>query len=516
MSNSTILSIVRDITQRKQLELTAQENLAKFSKAYNNPFVGMVIKNQHKKIVDANCYFLNLIGYSLEEIKGKTIQDLNLIALEKTKEENTPYNAFINSDRIDKIEVEFTSKNGKNLHLITSIEPYEYLGEKYSLSIYIDQTDSKNANLAIAASEKRYKQFTERISDAYVSFDANWNFMDINAKAAKVVGMDAKEMIGKNLWDEFPTFKNSEAYAIFMGAMTRQVYTHFEQYHESVDRWVENHLYPSSNGLSVFFRDITHRKKADEEKQQLISVIENSPGFIGLATLEGKPLFLNDAGKKLVNLPKDVDLKNGTIYDFFEDDYRDVIANEHLPTIREKGLWTGEVPLKNFKTNIPTPLEFSGFSIKDKTTNKPIAIGAIGFDLTERKKTQKEILALQSKMDAAIRIGKIGYWDFDMESKVFICSPLMYNIYDLEQDAVIDIPLLESLIHPDDLEMHRKNVRQILKEKTTHAFTYRIIIKDGSIKHLMVEIEVERDANNRAINIRGTILDIYLKLFHEY
>ena len=508
LSNSTILSIVRDITQRKQLELTAQENLAKFSKAYNNPFVGMVIKNQHKKIVDANCYFLNLIGYSLEEIKGKTIQDLNLIALEKTKEENTPYNAFINSDRIDKIEVEFTSKNGKNLHLITSIEPYEYLGEKYSLSIYIDQTDSKNANLAIAASEKRYKQFTERISDAYVSFDANWNFMDINAKAAKVVGMDAKEMIGKNLWDEFPTFKNSEAYAIFMGAMTRQVYTHFEQYHESVDRWVENHLYPSSNGLSVFFRDITHRKKADEEKQQLISVIENSPGFIGLATLEGKPLFLNDAGKKLVNLPKDVDLKNGTIYDFFEDDYRDVIANEHLPTIREKGLWTGEVPLKNFKTNIPTPLEFSGFSIKDKTTNKPIAIGAIGFDLTERKKTQKEILALQSKMDAAIRIGKIGYWDFDMESKVFICSPLMYNIYDLEQDAVIDIPLLESLIHPDDLEMHRKNVRQILKEKTTHAFTYRIIIKDGSIKHLMVEIEVERDANNRAINIRGTILDI--------
>jgi len=508
LSNSTILSIVRDISQRKQLELIAQENLVKFSKAYNNQFVGMVIKDQHKKFVDANSYFLNLIEYTLEEIKGKTIQELNLFDIEKTEQVNSEYNAFINTDRINKIELDFKSKSGKTLHLITSVEPYEYLGEKFSLCIYIDQTDSKNANLAIAASEKRYKQFTERISDAYVSFDANWNFMDINAKAAKVVGMDAKEMIGKNLWDEFPTFKNSEAYAIFIGAMTRQVYTHFEQYHENVDRWVENHLYPSSNGLSVFFRDITHRKKADEEKQRLISVIENSPGFIGLATLDGKPLFLNDAGKKLMNLPKDNDLKNGTIYDFFQDDYKNIIENEHLPTIKEKGIWTGEVPLKNFKNNNPIPLEFSGFSIKDKTTNQPIAIGAIGFDLTERKKTQKEILALQNKMDAAIRIGKIGYWDFDMESEVFICSPLMYDIYDLEQDAVIDIPLLESLIHPDDLDMHRKNVRQILKEKTTHAFTYRIIIKDGSIKHLMVEIEVERDANNRAINIRGTILDI--------
>ncbi|MEP2056541.1 MAG: PAS domain S-box protein [Maribacter litoralis] len=508
LSNSTIIGIVRDVTQRIKLELSVQENLVKFSKAYNNGFVGMVIKDQNKRFIDANCYFLDLIGYSLEEIKGKTMHELGLIDMVEVVKKNPKLNAFINSDRVDKIEIELTTKNGQKLHLITSNEPYEYLGEKLCLSTYIDQTKSKNASIAIEKSEKRHRQFTERISDAYVSFDNNWCFTVINAKAAKIIGINAKEMIGKNVWDEFPSFKNSEAYAIYKGAVSRQVYTHFEQYHEEVDRWIENHLYPSSNGISIFFKDITYRKKADEEKQRLISVMENSPGFIGLATLEGKPLFLNDAGKKLVNLPENFDPKSTTIFDFFEDDYKDVIVNEHMPSIMEKGLWTGEVPLKNFKTNIPTPLEFSGFLIKDEKTNKPIAIGAIGFDLTERKKTQKEILALQSKMDAAIRIGKIGYWDYDMDSKTYICSPLIYHIYNIEPDTVIDIPFLESLIHPDDLEMHRQNVMLILKEKTTHAFSYRIIVKDGSVKYLMVEIEVDRNDDNRAINIRGTIIDI--------
>ncbi|WP_167333084.1 PAS domain S-box protein [Maribacter forsetii] len=508
LSDSTVLGIVRDVTKRKELELSVKENLVKFSKAYNNGFVGMVIKDENKRFLDANCYFLNLIGFSLEEIKGKTMHELGLVDMEEAVKTNPNLSAFINSDRVDKIEIELKTKNGQKLHLITSNEPYEYLGEKLSLSTYVDQTESKNTSIAIERSKKRYKQFTERISDAFVSFDQNWCFTDINAKAAKIVGMDPKEMLGKNVWEAFPSFKNSEAYAIYKGAVAKQVYTHFEQYHEEVGRWIENHIYPSSNGISIFFKDITYRKKTDEEKQRLVSIIENSPGFIGLATLEGKPLFLNDAGKKLVNLPKDIDPKSITIFDFFVDEYRDVIVNEHLPAIMEKGLWTGEVPLKNFKTNIPTPLEFSGFLIKDEKTNKPIAIGAIGFDLTERKKTQKEILALQSKMDAAIRIGKIGYWDFDMNTNTYICSPLIYTIYDISPDTILTTSFLETLIHPDDLELHRQNIREIIKEKNTHAFTYRIIVKDGSIKHLMVEIEIVRNSDNRAIDIKGTTIDI--------
>ncbi|WP_424003924.1 PAS domain S-box protein [Maribacter sp. IgM3_T14_3] len=508
INDTTILGIVRDISERKELELAAKENLARFGKAYNNRFVGMVIKDHNSCVVDANFYFLNLIGYSLDEIKGKTLGEIGLINFSPALDTNPGQKSVIESEGVDKAELDFTNKKGETLHLITSAEPYNYLGEKYSLSTFIDQTEAKRANLAILESERKYKQFTERISDAFVAFDQNWCFTDINIKAAKLVGMNPTEMLGKNVWDEYPEFKNSDAYSAFKKAMVDQVYTHFEQYHPKADLWVENHLYPSPNGLSVYFKDITYRKKVEQEKQQLISIIENSPGFIGLATLKGESVFMNDAGKRMIDLPVDFDIKNSTIFDFFEDEYRDVITNEHMPIIMEKGLWSGEVPLKNFKTKKTTPFEFSGFLIRDKKTDQPIAIGAIGFDLTERKKNQKEILVLQGKMDAAIRIGKIGYWDFDLETKSFICSPLMYTIYDIDQDTVLTIPYLESIIHPEDLEKHRQNLADIIKEKCNHNFTYRIIVRDGSIKYVMVEVEVLRDSNNKPLIFRGTVIDI--------
>ncbi|WP_405411645.1 PAS domain S-box protein [Maribacter sp. Asnod1-A12] len=508
VNETTFIAIVRDITERKKLEFIAEENLVKFSKAYNNGFVGMVILDHNRNFIDANPYFLNLIGYSLLEIKGKTISELGLIDVEEILKTNPHFNSSTSSCRVEKVELEFISKNGEKLYLINSIEPYEHLGKKYCLSTYIDHTEAKKANQDILQSEKKYKQFTERISDAFVAFDQNWCFTDINAKAAKIVGMDAIEMIGKNVWNEFPVFKNSEGHFKFKEAMRKQVYSFFEQYHPTVDRWIENHLYPSSEGISIYFRDITKKKKAEQEKQKLISVIENSPGFIGVATLEGEPIFLNDAGKNMIDLPSDFDFKKATIFDFFHDEYKEIIKNEHLPSIMSKGLWTGEVPIKNFKTKKSIPLEFSGFIIKDKLSNEPIGIGSIGFNLTERKKTEKEILDLKSKTDAAIRIGKIGYWDFDLDSESFICSPLMYDIYDIEQGTVLTISFLESIMHPDDVEEHRKNIELIIIEKSTHTFTYRIIVKDGTIKYLLVEVEVVRDPHNMAVNFKGTVIDI--------
>jgi len=390
INEDTFMGVVRDITERKKLELEAEENFVKFSKAYNNKFVGMAIKDQNNKFVDANYYFLDLIGYSLEEIKGKSATELGLINLDKVNKDDDV--DLLNSPhKIDRLQAEFITKKGSILHLLLSKEPYKYLDKNFSLSTYVDQTEAK---------------------------------------------------------------------------------------------------------------------RADREKQRLISIIENSPGFIGLATLSGEPLYLNDAGKKMINLPSDFNIYESKIFDFFDDKYKSVIVNEHMPTVMKKGLWTGEVPLKNFKTDTITPLEFYGFLIKDETTDEPIAIGSIGFDLTERKKNQKEILELQSKMNAAIRIGKIGYWDFDISTQSFVCSPLMYSIYDIEPDQLLTIPLLESLIHPDDVEKHRKNVREIILEKSSHAFSYRITVKDGSIKYVMVDIEVLRDSEDKAINFRGTVIDI--------
>ncbi|MEP2280270.1 PAS domain S-box protein [Maribacter sp.] len=368
--------------------------------------------------------------------------------------------------------------------------------------------EEKTALLKI--SQDRYRLLIEEASDAIVLSDFNANILDINPYGVHIFGYSKDELITKNLKElvspEEADIIPSRYKDMRKGKTVRSERTLVKKDGSLFYAEVSAKKLSNTTVLGII-RDITERKKADIEKQKLVSIIENSPGFIGLATIDGKALFMNDAGKNLVNLPSDSNINDATIFDFFEDNYKKVIANEHIPTIMEKGIWTGEVPLKNFKTNICTPLEFSGFLIKDKVTDMPIAIGAIGFDLTERKKSQKEILELQAKMNSAIRIGKIGYWDFDIESATFNCSPLMYSIYEMDESTILTIAYLESIIHPDDLELHRKNVNDLVTEKINHAFTYRIIV-NGNIKYLMVEVEVIRDPENLATTYRGTVIDI--------
>jgi len=416
LPNNTILGIARDSSERKKLEVLAQNNLQKFSKAFNINSVGMVIIDLHSGIVDANSYFLNLIGWSLEEIQGKTFTELNLIN-EASGISEKIIEALEGYGKIDTVDVVFKSKKGKDLHLLASSEVYDFNGKKYIQSAFIDRTEAKKNQLKIAQSETKYRELTERISDRKPS-----------------------EITGKNLWKEFPELANSKAESVFKKAMETQKYTLYEQFHENHERWFENHIYPSPEGLTVNFKDITNKKKTDLEKQQLISIIENSPGFIGLAGLDGKSTFLNEAGRKLVGLSPDKDLSDITIFDFFPETYKNTLVDVHVPHIQNKGSWSGEAPLKNFNTNEIIPTAFSGFIIRDKTTNKGIGIGSEAFDISERLKYEKEILELQSKMNAAIRIGKIGYWDWNVLSEIIAWSDQMFKIYDVEPGTIITVP----------------------------------------------------------------------------
>ena len=506
--NGDLLGILRDITERKELELIAEDNLQKFSKAFNSGFVGMVIKDDNKRFLDANSYFLDLIGYTLEEVKGKTIPELGLMDMEEALKKNPAICTLESSERVGKIEVEFKTKKGELLHLITSMEPYEHQNKKYSLSTYVNQTERKNSDFEIRRSEKKYRELTERISDAYIAFDKNWNFIYINAKAAIIVNIDAAEMMGKNLWEEFPEFKNTEAYAIFNEAMAKQAYTHFEQYHKQFDVWIENKLYPSPDGITIYFRDVTKKKKIDQENQKLIAVIENSPGFIGLASLKGKAIYLNDAGKNLVGFPVENNIADTSIFDFFPKEYHSIISNEHLSGIKENGIWCGEVPFQNFSTKKIVPADFSSFLIRDKITQNPIGIGCIAFDLTERKKVQNEILDLQTKMDAAIRIGKIGYWDWNLKTEIIEWSDRMYEIYDVDPGTIIDVSFAKKLVHPDDLEYHNAIIKLKSTTKDNDSFYYRIIHKNKSVKYVLVQMEVIEDTMDLPIRYRGTAVDI--------
>ena len=103
----------------------------------------------------------------------------------------------------------------------------------------------------------------------------------MNKRAGEIFNRDPQKMIGKHIWTEFPEGIGQPFYKAYYKAMEEQKYIHLEEYYQPYDRWFENRIYPSSEGLSIFFSDITARKKAEEElrmgHQRLSSYLTNSP-----------------------------------------------------------------------------------------------------------------------------------------------------------------------------------------------------------------------------------------------
>lgn len=143
------------------------------------------------------------------------------------------------------------------------------------VSSNLDITERKKASLLlIQFNEELTKQVKiktneltnifERVTDAFVALDKNWNFVYVNKKAGEIVGKNAENLIGKHIWTEFPAAIGHPLYRAYNEAMNEQHLVKIEEHYELNDRWFLNLIYPSADGLSIYLQDITERKKAEE------------------------------------------------------------------------------------------------------------------------------------------------------------------------------------------------------------------------------------------------------------
>jgi len=159
------------------------------------------------------------------------------------------------------------------------------------------------------------------------------------------------------------------------------------------------------------FRDVTAKKRMEEDQQIFMSLVENSTDIIGIATLDGKVFYLNKAGKKLVGLDSLGEVRGRRIEDFaFEKHFKPLQGM--LASLFEKGAWKGEARVRDFRTGTPIPVEIHGFVIKDEKTGQPIALAAIIRDISERKNLEEEMARGDKLSSIGILAGGIAH-DFN-------------------------------------------------------------------------------------------------------
>jgi PAS domain S-box-containing protein len=114
----------------------------------------------------------------------------------------------------------------------------------------------------------------ESIRDGFIALDGEWRFTYVNAEAERINGMRREDLIGKNQWEVFPATLGTVLESELRRARAEQVAVQFENYYAPWDKWFHVKAYPSKEGVSVFFHDITVRKRSEEALQRAHGELE--------------------------------------------------------------------------------------------------------------------------------------------------------------------------------------------------------------------------------------------------
>lgn len=157
------------------------------------------------------------------------------------------------------------------------------------------------------------KHTFDRITDAFIALDTNWCYTYVNKKAAELHQRTPESLLGKNIWEEFPDVINEPFYEALHRAMQLQKPENVQLYYSKDDKWFEDFIYPSFNGLSVYYQDITEKKKAEEKLRlselRYRSLIEQASDGIFIASAEGFYIEVNTAACEMLGYSREELLK---------------------------------------------------------------------------------------------------------------------------------------------------------------------------------------------------------------
>jgi two-component system, cell cycle sensor histidine kinase and response regulator CckA len=163
--------------------------------------------------------------------------------------------------------------------------------------------ERNHARAALQDSARRMTDILEKTSDGFFAVDRDWNFTYLNAEAEVMLGAPRQSLLSQNIWTKFPELSGSIFEENYRAVMRDQNAIEFEALDPQGKIWFEVHSYPSGGGISVFFRDITERKRAADERlttskleslgtlaggiaHDLNNILTVISGNIGLAQLE--------------------------------------------------------------------------------------------------------------------------------------------------------------------------------------------------------------------------------------
>jgi PAS domain S-box-containing protein len=261
---------IRDITERKVIQDALQASETRYRRLFETAQDGILILDEETgKIIDANTFVLDMLGYPLEYFIGKHLWELGFIK-DKTIAENAftdlKTSGFI---RYEDLPLETRDGRTMDVEFISNVYP---VGDKKIIQCNIrDITERKVIQDALQASETRYRRLFETAQDGILILEEETGkIIDANTFILHMLGYPLEYFIGKHLWEVGFIRDKTIAEKAFSELKTKG-YIRYEDLPletkdgRSMDVEFISNVYPVNHHkvIQCNIRDITERKDAE-------------------------------------------------------------------------------------------------------------------------------------------------------------------------------------------------------------------------------------------------------------
>jgi len=185
--------------------------------------------------------------------------------------------------------------------------------------------------------------------------------------------------------------------------------------------------------------------------------------FTCLATVQGKPFYLNRAGRRLIGLGEDEPLPDATLHDYYADESWEELRDVGVPAVNRTGRWEGRSRLRNLQSGELLDVLTSMFRVKDIASGKPTCLAIIHRDAAPWNRLEQDLAESQARKHAILESALDPIITIDHRGVITEFNRAAEQIFGHPREKVLGTEPSEVLFPPSKSAGHHDRIDRYLR-----------------------------------------------------
>ena len=355
-------------------------------------------------------------------------------------------------------------------------------------------------------------EILESIDDAFYALDRQWRFVYVNGMAERMWGRRREDLLGKSAMNIFPMWVGSDSYEAHRRVMETGKPLSVETDSSVLGIPVEVNIFPRSTGLSVYFRDVSARRRMEKElreRDETLGLAERSAG-IGIWDMDmdtqmvrGTPQFFSIVGLPPSDEPVPIERLRALRH---PEDRAKVVKNFQYAL--ETGESQYEAEYRIIRPDGEVRWIFGrGRVIRDKD-GKAVRYSGVDIDITDRKRTEEALRDSEERYRTLIDNANDLVFTLDLDFRLTSANPAVKRLLGYDVEKLIGAPLSD-FVPPRQVAKHAEMLRRKLAgEASETRYEMEVIDSKGVTRTLETASKLSFDRTGKPNGIHAIARDV--------